>query len=180
MKKTLHIVPQSGGECCDFCTAEPIQKLYRCGNFLWQRQSIFPHGSVGEWAACRECAELIDNEKWSSLTERSLRYFLRRHTDQGMTFRSSASSSAKSTNHTESTGFPSLSGEQEYTSARRDTAVAAESRFLPARYPNLWKVIVQHCSMYGSKINSLCDFLKPLFCGVIIYVGKPTLSLMPS
>jgi hypothetical protein len=80
MKKAFHIVPKPGGECCDFCTAEPIQKLYRCGNFLWQRQSIFPHGSVGEWAACRECAELIDNEKWNSVTERSLRYFLRKHT----------------------------------------------------------------------------------------------------
>jgi len=48
---------------------------------------------------------------------------------------------------------------------------------------NLRKVIFQHCSMYGSKIKSLRDFPKPFFlpfCGVTIYVGKPTLSLMPS
>jgi hypothetical protein len=80
MRKSFHVVPKSGGECCDFCTAEPIQKMYSCANFLWQSQNIFSHGSVGEWAACRECAELIDNEKWNSLTERSLRYFLRKHT----------------------------------------------------------------------------------------------------
>jgi len=80
MKRTFHLVPKSGGECCDFCTAEPIEKLYRCANFQWRQHSIFPRGSVGEWAACGECAEFIDNEKWSNLTERSLRYFLREHT----------------------------------------------------------------------------------------------------
>jgi hypothetical protein len=62
MNKILHAVAKSSGECCDFCTAEPIQKLYRCGNFVFQRQNIFPRGSVGEWAACRDCALLIANE----------------------------------------------------------------------------------------------------------------------
>ena len=45
MKKSFHVVPNSGAECCDFCMAQPIQKLFSCGNFLWQEQSIFPHGS---------------------------------------------------------------------------------------------------------------------------------------
>jgi hypothetical protein len=80
MKKTFHIVPKSGGQSCDFCTAEPIEKLYRCRNFRWHQEDIFHRGSVGEWAACGDCAEFIDHEKWSHLTERSLRYFLREHT----------------------------------------------------------------------------------------------------
>ncbi len=81
--QSFHTVPKSSGEYCDFCTDQPIQELYSCRNFMWQKQSIFPHGSMGAWAACRKCAQLNDTEEWNSLTERSLRHFLRKHTVPG-------------------------------------------------------------------------------------------------
>jgi len=47
---------------------------------VWQQRNIFSGGSMGFWTACRECAELVDSERWSGLTERSLRQFLINHT----------------------------------------------------------------------------------------------------
>ena len=76
---SFHMVTNPGGRSCDFCTAQPIEKLYGCRNFTWQKRNVFPGASGGGWAACRECAELVDSERWTSLTERSLRQFLIHH-----------------------------------------------------------------------------------------------------
>ena len=75
----FHQVPRSDGGSCDFCTAQPIRKFYSCRNFKWHAQNVFPGGSAGAWAACAECAELVDAERWAVLTERSLREFLINH-----------------------------------------------------------------------------------------------------
>jgi hypothetical protein len=75
----LHMVPTSDRGSCDFCAAQPIQWLYPCRNFRWQQRNIFASGATGFWAACRECSELVDSERWSSLTERSLREFVVNH-----------------------------------------------------------------------------------------------------
>ena len=77
----LHLVPEPGGEVCDFCTSHPIFKSYSCRNFLvpWSKHWVFQHESVGGWAACRKCADLIDAEKWSELSDRAFRRFVKKH-----------------------------------------------------------------------------------------------------
>lgn len=75
-----HIVPVPGGECCDFCTEGPIFGFYRCANFVVKDRAVFHESKDhGVWASCRWCAELVDAERWSSLSERALRKFLKRH-----------------------------------------------------------------------------------------------------
>jgi len=77
---TLVLVPEGGDEC-DFCSNRPVFKVYSCRNFLvpWTKHWVFQHESVGAWAACQKCAELIDAEKWSQLSARSFRKFVKRH-----------------------------------------------------------------------------------------------------
>lgn len=75
MSQIIAIEPFPGRECCDFCTAEPTHRLYACRNFVWLNHTIFAHESVGAWAACEECARLVDGGKWAELTERALAQF---------------------------------------------------------------------------------------------------------
>jgi hypothetical protein len=73
------IVPR-GGDHCDFCCASPVFKVYACTNFVLQGNPVFASGlSVGSWAACKKCAELVNAGKWADLTERALRKFARRY-----------------------------------------------------------------------------------------------------
>ena len=69
--------PRPGRQVCDFCTAEPVHRLYACRNFVWLNHTMFAHESVGAWAACEQCAELVNGGKWSELTERALAAFKR-------------------------------------------------------------------------------------------------------
>ena len=73
-----HVVPIVSGEYCDFCTAEKVFKLYRCENFVFNNMPVFQNG-CGTWAACKTCAELVDADRWSELTERSFVKFAKRH-----------------------------------------------------------------------------------------------------
>jgi hypothetical protein len=75
----IAIEPLAGRECCDFCTAEPVHRLYSCRNFTWLKHAMFAHESIGACAACEECARLVDGGKWSELTERALAQFKRIH-----------------------------------------------------------------------------------------------------
>jgi hypothetical protein len=77
--QNFHMVTRPDGGSCDFCAAQPILWLYACRNFSWQQRNIFGGGATGFWAACRECSELVDSERWSTLTERSLREFIVHH-----------------------------------------------------------------------------------------------------
>ena len=73
------VVPR-GGDHCDFCCTAPVCKVYRCTNFMAKGQTVFASGlAIGSWAACRKCADLADQGKWSDLTERALRKFAKRH-----------------------------------------------------------------------------------------------------
>jgi hypothetical protein len=73
------IVPR-GGNHCDFCCTSPVFKLYRCVNFSSKGKEVFARGhAVGSWSACRKCTDLVEGEKWSDLTDRSLRKFVKRH-----------------------------------------------------------------------------------------------------
>lgn len=79
MPEIIAIEALPGRECCDFCTAEPVHQLYACRNFIWLNQTMFAHESIGAWAACEQCARLVDEGRWSELTERTLARFKRIH-----------------------------------------------------------------------------------------------------
>ncbi len=78
MTLTLSIVPV-GGDHCDFCQTSPVFTAYSCSNFLVNGLPVFVGCDTGTWATCRQCAEFVDNEKWTDLTDRSYRKFLKRH-----------------------------------------------------------------------------------------------------
>lgn len=72
------VVPVLSGEYCDFCTAEKVFKLYRCKHFIFNNMPVFQNGT-GTWAACKNCAALVDADRWTELTERSFLKFAKRH-----------------------------------------------------------------------------------------------------
>ena len=71
--------PPPGREVCDFCTAEPTQRLYACRNFVWLKHAMFAHESVGAWCACETCAGFVDAGRWTELTELALAQFKKKH-----------------------------------------------------------------------------------------------------
>jgi hypothetical protein len=42
---------------------------------MWLKHAMFGHESIGAWAACEQCARLVDEVRWSELTERALAHF---------------------------------------------------------------------------------------------------------
>jgi hypothetical protein len=79
MTEILTISQFPGREMCDFCTAEPTRRFYACRDFVWLNHSKCAHPFIGAWAACAECARLVDGGRWSELTERALAQFKRIH-----------------------------------------------------------------------------------------------------
>lgn len=71
------VVPQ-GGNACDFCNACPAVKVYPCGNFELNGLPVFRNGN-GAFAACQNCSEFIDAEKWAILAELSFQKFMQHH-----------------------------------------------------------------------------------------------------
>jgi len=73
------VEPFPGREMCNFCSERPTTQLYACKNFLIPRTktALFQHESVGAWAACARCAELIDGRRWAELTDRALTNFIK-------------------------------------------------------------------------------------------------------
>jgi hypothetical protein len=68
-----------GGDHCDFCQSSPVFTVYPCSNFLHNGLPVFLGRTTGTWATCKKCAQLVDGKKWSDLTERAYRKFLKRH-----------------------------------------------------------------------------------------------------
>jgi hypothetical protein len=81
MRHCMTLIPcvNLGGDHCDFCQTSPVFTVYPCSNFLVNGLPVFPGRATGSWATCRKCAELVDSERWSDLTERAYRKFLKRH-----------------------------------------------------------------------------------------------------
>ena len=73
------IIPKPGQECCDFCAAKPVVKIYACWNFTvpGTKDTVFTHESIGGWAACADCSRFVDKGKWSQLTDRATRRFMK-------------------------------------------------------------------------------------------------------
>jgi len=79
MSRPLYAQVPQGGDACDFCNTSPAFKGYQCENFEVSGLPVFKNGS-GIWTTCRKCSELVDEEKWSSLADRAVRKFVKRHT----------------------------------------------------------------------------------------------------
>jgi hypothetical protein len=73
--------PPPGREICDFCATSATGRLYACRNFVVPRtkHAVFQHESIGAWAACDRCAMLIDAGRWSQLTDRAVRRFIKKY-----------------------------------------------------------------------------------------------------
>lgn len=57
---------------CDFCAAENPPRKYLCAPFNMMIMFGVEQWSDNAWAACTVCAELIDNDKWEELAQRSV------------------------------------------------------------------------------------------------------------
>jgi hypothetical protein len=81
MSDIFVISPFPGREMCDFCSEAPTTQIYACKNFLIPRTktATFQHESIGAWAACSKCTELIDGRRWAELTDRAFTNFLKQH-----------------------------------------------------------------------------------------------------
>ena len=77
--EVIAIEPIPGRGSCDFCSEQPTTQIYPCKNFVIPRTqtSAFQHESVGGWAACSKCGELIDAGGWAELTDRAFTSFLK-------------------------------------------------------------------------------------------------------
>ena len=53
---------------CDFCGASEVAWAYPAKSFVYDEIS----GSLGAWAACSECSDLIEAENHHALAKRSL------------------------------------------------------------------------------------------------------------
>lgn len=79
MSRPLYAQVPQGGDACDFCNTSPAFKGYQCDNFEFGGLPVFRSGS-GTRTTCRKCSELVDAEKWLSLTDRAVGKFVKRHT----------------------------------------------------------------------------------------------------
>ena len=61
---------------CDFCSAPKPARRYSCRPFKMTGPKL---RSVGGWAACNACAELIDADRWEDLADRSVDSFLKKY-----------------------------------------------------------------------------------------------------
>ncbi len=76
---------------CDFCSSPDLFYAYLAADFTAAEVVIpnagtFALNSLGAWLACRECTDLIEEEKWEELLDRSFRSFRELHgPEMGMT-----------------------------------------------------------------------------------------------
>ena len=66
---------------CDFCGRATFVKAYACHSFVYMKGTSLEHEVGQQWAACEQCAHLIDTQKWAQLTERVVQCFVR---EQGL------------------------------------------------------------------------------------------------
>lgn len=64
---------------CDFCGVKNPQRTYLCAPFNMITIAGIEQWSDNAWAACNTCAELIDNDRWDALVNRSLKTLPFRH-----------------------------------------------------------------------------------------------------
>lgn len=74
------------GQVCDFCSATPVVKVYDAAPivfaFTFAPQTV--HVCDAKWTACAACAELIDRDRWTDLTDRTIETWLAELRDRGV------------------------------------------------------------------------------------------------
>ena len=72
--RIYEVVVEPGKEICDFCSSRDIEWQYPADDGLiedtWPPNLI--RESIGDWAACEVCSELIETNKRFALMERSV------------------------------------------------------------------------------------------------------------
>jgi len=69
------IAPPVAGAICDFCSSQEVFQVYMAEDFTAVELEA-PNGhpvylnSTGGWAACHQCAKLVEAAKWDKLLER--------------------------------------------------------------------------------------------------------------
>jgi hypothetical protein len=73
-------------EVCDFCNATPVVKVYDAAPlaFAFAFAPSIVHVCDTKWTACAACAELIDQDRWTDLTDRSLETWLAEQRSSGV------------------------------------------------------------------------------------------------
>lgn len=68
---------------CDFCSTGRPEWVLPTRGFTLPDMEHAPddHMSAGDWAACDECARLIERNQWSRLVERAVTAQISRHPD---------------------------------------------------------------------------------------------------
>lgn len=54
--------------CCDFCTSRPVVWDVECEDFI----DALGNDSMGGWAACQECGDLVRRQSTKGLLERTI------------------------------------------------------------------------------------------------------------
>lgn len=75
----MDMLPPPTGPICDFCSAPEVWASYPAKTFHWREMNGLHLNSVGGWAACKRCAELIEAENWDGLLERSWQTLIAEH-----------------------------------------------------------------------------------------------------
>lgn len=75
----ITIVPSKDQPICDFCSSPKVWTSYQCEDFVMGKGELLETSSVGQWAACNICAQLIDAGKWDELLQRSIDTFMDKH-----------------------------------------------------------------------------------------------------
>lgn len=60
---------------CDFCSERPVRWRYPARSFVMGHTGELGHESVGDWAACETCHDLIEADQRTALTARSLEQY---------------------------------------------------------------------------------------------------------
>ena len=69
---------------CDFCSAPDAGWRHPARSFIGYVAPGVVGESVGDWAACQECHQLIISGNRAALTERSVATFIARHPELGV------------------------------------------------------------------------------------------------
>ena len=74
------------GEVCDFCSATPVAKIYDAAPIALRLCFAPPmvHVCDTKWTSCTTCADFIDQDRWTDLTDRSIETWLAKQRSHGV------------------------------------------------------------------------------------------------
>lgn len=70
----IEVVQPAEGPICDFCSERPVKWRYPAIDIKPAESISLPElkqSSIGDWAACQTCHDLIEAENWPDLARRS-------------------------------------------------------------------------------------------------------------